>query len=319
MDRVPGLDVSYWQAEIDWQAVRAAGLRFVFIKATEGVAYTNSTFAGNWEGAKAAGLLRGAYCFFHPNQDPHQQAERFVSTIREREDDGELPCSLDLEVADGVSNKKIIAAVKAWLDEVEQATGRRPLIYSGVSFLQYNLVEQGQPPPWVRDYALWLGWFPKKYAAGMSPLMPKGWPSWTFWQYSGKGRVNGIGAAVDLDVFNGSIQQLIALAGANAPATITKTHVVAAGETLHSIASRYQISVSDLVSANPQLVSVGDKLSVPGQIVLPTTPTKTYTIKAGDTLYAIAKKYGTSIAALAARNNISNPNLIQVGQVIVLA
>ena len=82
MNTVPGLDVSYWQAEIDWQAVRATGVRFVFIKATEGVGYTDSTFAGNWEGAGANGLLRGAYCFFHPNQDAEQQADRFVA-VRE--------------------------------------------------------------------------------------------------------------------------------------------------------------------------------------------------------------------------------------------
>ncbi|HET6845857.1 MAG TPA: GH25 family lysozyme, partial [Anaerolineales bacterium] len=302
MNTVPGLDVSFWQADVNWRAVRSAGYRFVFIKATEGVGYTDSTFPANWEGAGAAGLLRGAYCFFHPNQDARQQAQRFVEAMKERDADGELPCSIDLEVADGISNKKIITCVKTWLDEVEQGLGRRPLIYSGLSFLETNLVEQGQPPGWLRDYALWLGWFPKKYVAGMTPLMPHGWSRWTFWQYSGKGRVNGIAAEVDLDLFNGTMEQLLAFAEANTPASVPVIHVVASGETLHSIADKYHVSLVELANANPQLLTVGMKLSVPGQTPAPNDPPRTYTVKPGDSLYTIASKHGTSIAVLVARN-----------------
>lgn len=319
MSTVPGLDVSYWQAEVDWQRVRSSGVRFVFIKATEGLAYTDSTFVPNWESAGASGLLRGAYCFFHPNQDAKQQADRFVRTIHERDDDGELPCSIDLEVTDGVGNKKLVSSVKIWLDEVEQRLGRRPMIYSGISFLETYFIEQGQPPAWARDYALWLGWFPNKYVPGMAPLMPKGWPKWTFWQYSGKGRTSGIDAPVDLDVFNGTAEQLMEFAAAQAPATVSTTHVVAAGETADSIATKYMISANELITANPQLLKVGEKLTIPGQIAAPTTTARTHTVQAGDTLYAIAKKYGTTIAALAARNRLSNPDLIQVGQVLLLA
>lgn len=319
MSTVPGLDVSYWQAEVDWQRVQTAGPRFVFIKATEGVAYTDSTFVDNWEGAGASGLLRGAYCFFHPNQDPLQQADRFVSTIKERDDDGELPGSIDLEVTDGVSNKRLVSGVKTWLDEVEQRLGRRAMIYSGISFLETYLVEREEVPAWTRDHALWLGWFPNKYVPGMSPMMPRGWPTWTFWQYSGKGRVNGINAQVDLDLFNGTPEQLAALAKTHARKTVPITHLVAAGETADSIANKYLISVGELMAANPQLLKVGDKLTIPGQVSVSTTPLRTHTIQAGETLYSIAKKYGTTIAALVARNKISNPDLIQVGQVIVLA
>jgi lysozyme len=319
VNTVPGLDVSFWQEDINWQAVRSAGARFVFIKATEGMGYTDSTFPGNWEGAGTVGLLRGAYCFFHPNQDAREQAKRFVAVVKERESDGELPCGIDLEVTDGVSNKKIISGVKTWLDAVEQGLGRRPLIYSGVSFLESNLVEQGEPPAWAEDYPLWLGWFPQKYVAGMSPLMPRGWTSWKFWQYSGKGRISGIQGDVDLDLFNGTPEELVAFARENTPATTSVVHVVAAADTFHSIAERYQISVAELVNANPRLLSVGDRLTIPGQIAPPAAPSRTHTVKAGDTLYAIARKYGTTIAALVARNNISDPNLIQVGQLLYLA
>lgn len=319
MITVPGLDVSYWQAEIDWKRVRATGVRFAFIKATEGIAYTDSTFEANWKGAGANGLLRGAYCFFHPNQDARQQAARFLRTIRDQGSDPELPCSIDLEVTDAIPNKKIISGVKVWLEEVTQGLGRRPMIYSGVAFLETHFAENGGPPDWTQDYPLWLGWFPRKYVPGMSPLMPKGWSTWTFWQYSGKGRLSGIDVPVDLDVFNGTAEQLSALASAGAPTTISKSHVVAAGETAHSIADKYSISVNELMAANPQLIRVGDKLTIPDQIALPTVPRQTYTVKLGDTLHAIAEKHGTTIAALVARNRIADPDVIHVGQVIVVA
>lgn len=319
MNTVPGLDVSYWQAEIDWKRVRAAGARFAFIKATEGIAYTDSTFAANWEGAGANGMLRGAYCFFHPNQDARRQAERFVRTVRERDGDPELPCSIDLEVTDGIPGRNIIAGVKTWLEEAAQGLGRRPMIYSGVSFLETHFAENGKPPAWCSDYPLWLGWFPRKYVAGMRPLMPKGWSRWTFWQYSGKGHLPGIDVPVDLDLFNGSPEQLAAFAIDGAPRSVSKSHIVIAGETADSIASKYSISVADLMAANPQLFRAGERLTIPDQIAAPATPRQLYTIKPGDTLYAIAEKHGTTIAALVARNNISNPDLIQVGQIITVA
>ena len=70
MATVPGIDVSYWNAGIDWPKVRATGQRFVFVKATEGSFYSDPTFDDNWLGAKSAGLLRGAYHFFRCNVDP---------------------------------------------------------------------------------------------------------------------------------------------------------------------------------------------------------------------------------------------------------
>ncbi|HEY5984413.1 MAG TPA: GH25 family lysozyme [Anaerolineales bacterium] len=316
---MPGLDVSIWQAEIDWKRVRAAGVRFALIKATEGVAYTDSTFVHNWRGAGANGILRGAYCFFHPNQDARQQAEKFVRTVREQGGEPELPSAIDLEVTDGVPAKRIIAGVKVWLDEVEQRLGRRPLIYSGVDFLDTSFTEQGKPPAWAAAYPLWLGWFPRKYAPGMAPLMPKGWSAWRFWQYSGKGRVDGIDAAVDLDLFNGTADELAAFAKAPAPVSVPTTHVVAAGETAESIANKYLISVAELLSANPQLIKAGDKLSIPGHVPAPGLPLRTHTVKQGDTLYGIAQKYGTTIATLVTRNQLTNPDVIHVGQVLVLS
>lgn len=327
MSTVPGIDVSYWQSGIDWPKVRATGQRFAFIKATEGETYTDPTFEEHWTGAKTSGLLRGAYCLFHPQQDAKKQADRFTGALQALNDNGEMPPIIDLEVADGVAKDKIISKAKDWLDQVEQTIGRRPIIYSGVAFLEINFSELGGgPPDWTKNYPFWLGWFPNQYTPGMIPLMPRGWFTWKFWQYSDKGSVNGINTKVNLDLFNGTLEELYAFAGVQPPDQTPKIHVVAAGDSFESIANKYGVTVRELVSANPQLLKIGDKLTVPVPVAIPgegggTPPPpapRTYTVKPGDTLYSIAIKFGTTVPALVAANNIANPNLIQIGQVLVI-
>jgi len=338
MATVPGIDVSYWDAGIDWPKVRATGQRFVFAKATEGDGYKDPTFDDNWLGAKSAGLLRGAYHFFHPNIDPKKQAKNFIDYVRTMNDDGELPHVLDLEVHDNQTKDKIISRAKAWLDEVEKAFGRKPIIYSGQYFLQDYFSEAGGgPPSWAKDYPLWLAQYPNNYVEGMKPGLPRGWYNWTIWQYSEKGVVNGINAKVDLNLFNGSLEDLYKFAKAELPSTTTTTpkekkHTVTAGDTFESVANKYGVTVRELVAANPQLLKTGDALTIPVAVAIPSeggsgtsssstpstsTPSyRTYTIKSGDTLYAIAIKYGTTVAAIATINNIANPNQISVGQVL---
>lgn len=334
MTTVPGIDVSYWQSGIDWPKVRATGQRFVFVKATEGETYADPTFNDDWSGAKVSGLLRGAYCFFHPKQDPKKQADQFISIVQPQNDPGELPPVIDLEVSDGLTKDKIIPRAKAWLDEVEQAFGRKPMIYGGVSFMETYFSDLGGgPPSWTKDYPFWLGWFPTQYTPGMAPLMPSGWFAWNFWQYNENGNLNGVNTKVNLDLFNGTLEELYAFAGAQAPSQTARTHVVAAGDSFESIANKYGVTVRELVSANPQLLKIGDKLTVPVPVAIPqesgspsgsgtpgqgTSPARTYTVKRGDTLSAIAVRFGTTVAALAAANNITNPNMIQVGQVLTI-
>jgi lysozyme len=327
MATVPGIDVSYWQSGIDWPKVRATGQRFVMMKATEGETYTDPTFNDDWGGAKVSGLLRGAYCFFHPKQDPKKQAAHFISVVQAQNDLGELPPSLDLEVTDGLTKDKIIARAKIWLDEVEAVFGRKPFIYSGVSFLETSFSEVGGGPPvWAKDYPLWLGWYPYQYTPGMTPLMPRGWFKWTLWQYSESGRVNGINTKVDLDVFNGTEDELFAFSGAQIPTQTPVTHTVAAGDSFESIANKYGVTVGELLTANPQLLKIGDKLTVAVPVSVPTDggasgssgSTRTYKVKRGDTLTAIAIRFGTTVAGLVAANNIANPNVIQVGKVLII-
>lgn len=112
--------------------------------------------------------------------------------------------------------------------------------------------------------------------------------------------------------------------------TTVGTYTVKAGDTLSAIASRYSTSSSTLASlnslSNPNLIYVGQVLKVSSNASTSSstnssanstvTTAASYTVKAGDTLSAIAAKYGTTYQALASTNSISNPNDIYVGQVI---
>ncbi len=84
-----GIDVSHYQGTIDWQKVAQAGIRFVFVKATQGITVVDPQFQTNWQEAKAAGLLRGAYHFFEPDDDPGQQAQNLLTALGG--DPGEFP------------------------------------------------------------------------------------------------------------------------------------------------------------------------------------------------------------------------------------
>jgi len=334
MATVPGIDVSYWNAGIDWPKVRATGQRFVFAKATEGDFYSDQTFGNNWSGAKSAGLLRGSYHFFRCNVDAKKQATRFINHVKSVNDDGELPPVLDLESNDGQKKDKVIERAKAWLDLVEEAFGKKPIIYSGQYFLQDFLSEAGGgPPSWAKDYPLWLAQYPNTYVEGSQPSLPRGWFKWTFWQYSEKGRVNGINANVDMNLFNGTLEELYQFSGAKPVASDSKPkkHTAAAGDSFETIANKYGVTVRELVSANPQLLKTGDSLTIPVPVAIPSesgtssggagggsSSPRTYTVKSGDSLYAIAVKYGTTVAAIASVNNITNVNNISVGSVLTI-
>ena len=192
---LPGIDVSHWQGEIGWDAVADGGVEFAFIKATEGGDYTDPRFTANWAGARRAGALRGAYHFFRPQTDAMAQAAHFLRTVPLAP--GDLPPVLDVEVTDGRSLDAVAAGVRTWLQEVERATGRRPILYTRASFWTAQMGEGfGGYPLWVAHYGV------------ASPNVPAGWSGWTFWQHSDAGRVEGISGGVDLDWFNGDREAL---------------------------------------------------------------------------------------------------------------
>ncbi|HEX4962081.1 MAG TPA: GH25 family lysozyme [Thermoanaerobaculia bacterium] len=189
-----GIDVSHDQGSVDWAAVFQAGYVFAFIKATDGETYVDPDFAQNWSGAAAAGLLRGAYHFFRAEDSPQAQVNLFWQTVG---GNGELPLVVDVEESMGVANATLISNLTQFLAELQQLSGRIPMIYTDPSFWNgLGTSAFGAYPLWVAEYG------------ATQPAVPSGWTNWAFWQHSESGSVSGITGAVDLDVFNGSLAAL---------------------------------------------------------------------------------------------------------------
>lgn len=256
--RTSGIDVSHYQGTVNWTQVKAAGVAFAFAKATEGAQNSDAMFSTNWTAIKNAGLLRGAYHFFHPSQDPAAQAQHFLQAVSLSP--GDLPPVLDVEASDGANNDVITAGVKTWLDTVASATGVTPMVYASPAFWNDHLTgDFSSYPLWVAQYGV------------SAPKLPRGWTDWNFWQYSQSGKVDGVSGNVDLDYFQGSLQDLTAFTGARAGASSsaagTQTYTVQSGDTLGAIAASFGVTVTALASANgiqnPNLIQVGQVLQIP--------------------------------------------------------
>lgn len=335
MAYVFGIDISSYDAASNWSAVFNQGVRFVFVKASENT-NPDSRFVANWQGPKSVGMYRGAFHFFHSEVDnAAQQANTLIQTVGT--DKGELPPILDVEEV-YVGGKDVsstgsvlLTRMKTWLDAVEAAFGRKPMIYSRTTYIQSH----GMNASWLANYPLWLAQYP--YMPGTTnqysnpanvptptanmPQQPNGFQPWKFWQYSSAGSLSAFSTAIDMDYFNGSLTDLANFAGQSVPQPSITQYIMQAGDTLQGIATKFNMNLTDLVNQNNSvLIQPGKALTVsaPNQPPPPPPPAKTYTVKPGDTLSAIALKFGTTVAAIVAANNIANPNLIQVGQVLVI-
>jgi lysozyme len=200
---VEGIDVSHYDGNIDWARVKQAGKLFAVMKATEGTGYTDPTFQQNWAGAKANGVIPGAYHFFRSNIDPIQQADHFLQ-VAKAPGKGDLPLVADVETSDGETAAVISQHVGAFLAHLQQVTGRTPMMYTSPGFFGGTMGS----PPGFDQYLLWVAHWGVK-----CPNVPGTWKSWTMWQYTDMGNVAGISGAVDLDRFNGSANDLMNFVG----------------------------------------------------------------------------------------------------------
>ncbi|MEZ0076669.1 glycoside hydrolase family 25 protein [Planotetraspora sp. GP83] len=166
-----GEDVSGYESDWDWSASPA---KFGIIKATEGLTFDDSSFARHWDEIAKKGIVRGAYHYGHPGNDPVAEADHFLSVVNAQPaKPGDL-LVLDLETADDQSVAQVNAWAKTWLEYVKAKTGVTPLFYSGWNFAEtygYGLA----------DYPLWVA----NYSEAMGAVTPPAdWKSWTIHQYT---------------------------------------------------------------------------------------------------------------------------------------
>lgn len=198
-----GIDVSEFQGNINWSQVKAAGKSFAIIRVSDGTGHLDPYFAQNWSGAKSAGLIRGVYQFFEPGEDAVAQANLLLQHMGAI-GSGDLPPMIDVEATGGQSPATITSKIHQWVDTVQNATGRKALVYTGSWFWDPD-VKSGDftSYPLVDSY----------YCSNCCPNIASPWTKWTMWQYSSTGSVSGISGNVDLDRFDGTLAELQALAG----------------------------------------------------------------------------------------------------------
>ena len=200
---IDGIDVSKWQGTIDWSAA-ATEIDFAFIRVSDGLNFFDGQFDANWDGARANGVVRGAYQFFRPTLDPVAQADLLLSTMGPLEP-GDLPPVIDVETSDGASPSQVNDAIEAWIHRVEGELGVKPIIYTSWglwSSLTGDTARFSSYPLWVANWEV------------SCPSVPNAWGAWAFWQHTDSGSVRGIDGDVDENVFNGSYDDLIAFVGA---------------------------------------------------------------------------------------------------------
>jgi lysozyme len=176
---IHGIDISRWQGDIDWTD------------------HIDPAFLRNWEGARRAGIPRGAYHFVYWCRPAHEQAVWFKQHIPN--DPDALPPVLDVEW-NGHSKscpKKIdrslaLEKIQLMLTELEQLTGKKPIIYTDITF--HKDVLEGQ----FDDYPYWI-----RSTAALPETRYNGRP-WEFWQFTTTGRVPGIKGDVDRNAFFGN-------------------------------------------------------------------------------------------------------------------
>lgn len=206
-----GIDVSHWQGAINWQQVATTGISFAFIKATQNS--MDKHFLENVKGAKAAGLLVGAYHYVDDSVTTVDQAkvaaQVFYTAIQAAGGTKvfDLPPVMDYESNKSNLNKAVITLVaKTFLEEIYRQTDVKPILYTYPSFIN-NFSG-------LNNYPLWIA----RYSATQIPADASGWSRWTFWQYSdgsagrvlpnGTRKVDGINGTVDLNEFDGTLEEL---------------------------------------------------------------------------------------------------------------
>jgi lysozyme len=192
-----GIDVSEYQGKINWvdfdTVEKKYPVDFVFIRATVGKDRLDKEFDENWLGAKNKKLIRGAYHYYRPNENSLEQAALFIKTVSLKK--GDLPPVLDIErLPENQSVDRLKIGLKRWLNTVEAHYKVKPIIYTGERYYDDFLKEE------FSDYLFWIANY-NFYQENIEE-------DWLFWQFTEKASVSGIKGKVDVNIYNGDVQQL---------------------------------------------------------------------------------------------------------------
>lgn len=189
---IRGVDVSHHQAEIDWSEFANQGIRFAFIKATEGGDFRDERFVSNWHGSRQAAIVPGAYHVFSYCRQGDEQAQNFISIVPN--ETGTLPPAIDISSGAACRSRfepqELAKEFEILRSLVEKHYGRPPILYpSSFSTLYVASADKSSSKLWARGLLI-------------SPAFQYG-DDWSFWQYAIRGRLRGVSTYVDMNAFNG--------------------------------------------------------------------------------------------------------------------
>ncbi len=169
-----GVDTSHYQrGRIDLKAARAEGLQWWYVKATEGTAYVDPTYAKRVRQARRAGVPVGAYHFARPDRgDAVDEARWFLGKTDIRA--GDMLPMLDLESSEGLSPSELTAWTGAWVRTVVRHLAGRGLAGRPIIYTPFNLEKGFGCLCWVARYS-------NDFRA---PVVPRPWQRAVIWQHS---------------------------------------------------------------------------------------------------------------------------------------
>ena len=192
---IRGVDVSHYQGTVDWHQLKKQGISFAFIKATEGTTFVDDKFKENWRKAHRAHIKRGAYHFYHFEDDPIMQAKQFTKVVPKKKD--ALPPVIDFETYGKYVNSPppeaaTVENLRIFMNIIEDKYDQPPIIYCNRYCYSKYISGNFDNPIWLAD-------------PSMSPALPDG-RQWEFLQYSFYGVLEGYDGMkhIDLDLFWGS-------------------------------------------------------------------------------------------------------------------
>ncbi len=189
-NHVHGIDLSHYQGNVFWETIGDnTKMAYVYLKATEGGDRIDDKYENNIQLAHKHGLKVGAYHFFRPKTDLQKQLDNFMLQCRAEEQD--LIPMIDIETKSGLSTEEFCDSLFKFIKLVETAYRQKPLLYTFANFYDHHLLGK------IDGYPLMIAQYTTR-----EPVL-KDDRDITMWQYTGKGRINGINGYVDKSRFMG--------------------------------------------------------------------------------------------------------------------
>lgn len=264
MEKIFGIDVSDWQGNIDWEKVKAAGVKFALLKCGYGMDLTDqddACFVQNASECERLGIPYGVYLYSYANtmEKAKSEAAHVLRMLKGRKP--RYPVYLDLEdqITLSVSKEQILAQVKAWCEIIEGA-GYKAGIYANLYWWDTYLTD-----PWYDTKERWVA----QYYTQCEYAKDYG-----IWQYTSRGSVDGVNGNVDCDwCYKDYLSTEPEVPDMPPEAPSETVYVVKYGNTLSGIANEYSTTYQALAAyngiANPNLIHVGDKIRIPGTAEAP--------------------------------------------------